>query len=119
VGVPLANQPRGTQRNRAIRREDEDALTQAIIQLASQHGRYGYRGSKAAGIPPRHGNRLMDDIHERVHSNPKEAGANVHPIKRGGAVRLEVASTRFLNGNEAAACLGSMTTTERLEIQEQ
>jgi hypothetical protein len=39
----LANQPRGTQRYRAIRREDEDALTQAIIQLASQYGRYGYR----------------------------------------------------------------------------
>ena len=32
----LANQPRGTQRYRAIRREDEDALTQSIIQLASQ-----------------------------------------------------------------------------------
>ncbi len=26
----LANQPRGTQRYRAIRREDEDALTQEI-----------------------------------------------------------------------------------------
>jgi transposase InsO family protein len=39
----LANQPRGTQRYRAIRREDEDALTQAIVQLASQYGRYGYR----------------------------------------------------------------------------
>ena len=30
----LANQPRGTQRYHAIRREDEDALTQAVIQLA-------------------------------------------------------------------------------------
>jgi putative transposase len=39
----LANQPRGTQRYRAIRREDEDALTQEIVQLASQYGRYGYR----------------------------------------------------------------------------
>ena len=39
----LANQPRGTQRYRAIRREDEDAFTQAIILLASQYGRYGYR----------------------------------------------------------------------------
>jgi putative transposase len=39
----LPNQPRGTQRYRAIRREDEDALTQAIIQLASQYGRYGNR----------------------------------------------------------------------------
>jgi uncharacterized protein YecT (DUF1311 family) len=37
----LANQPRGTQRYRAIRREDEDALTQAIVQLASAHARRG------------------------------------------------------------------------------
>ena len=39
----MANQPRGTQRHRAIRREDEGALTQEIVQLASQYGRYGYR----------------------------------------------------------------------------
>jgi transposase InsO family protein len=36
-------QPRGTQRYRPTQREDEDRLTQAIIQLASQYGRYGYR----------------------------------------------------------------------------
>ena len=58
----LANQPRGTQRYRAIRREDEDALTQAIIQLASQYGRYGYRRITALvecqgdrGLGRRHG----------------------------------------------------------------
>ena len=39
----LVNQPRGTQRYRPTQREDEDALTQAIIELASQYGRYGYR----------------------------------------------------------------------------
>ncbi len=39
----LMGQPRGTQRYRPIQREDEDRLTQAIIQLASQYGRYGYR----------------------------------------------------------------------------
>ena len=42
-GCRLVNQPRGTQRYRPTQREDEDALTQAIIQLASQYGRYGYR----------------------------------------------------------------------------
>jgi len=26
-----------------IRRNDEDALTQAIVDLASEYGRYGYR----------------------------------------------------------------------------
>ena len=37
------NQPRGTQRYQSTPREDEDALTRAIIELASQYGRYGYR----------------------------------------------------------------------------
>jgi hypothetical protein len=39
----LVNQPRGTQRNQPTQREDEDRLTQAVIELASQYGRYGYR----------------------------------------------------------------------------
>jgi putative transposase len=39
----LVNQPRGTQRYQPTQREDEDRLTQAIIELASQYGRYGYR----------------------------------------------------------------------------
>ena len=39
----LVNQPRGTQRYQLTQREDEDALTQAIVMLASQYGRYGYR----------------------------------------------------------------------------
>jgi transposase InsO family protein len=39
----LVGQPRGTQRYTVIVRADEDALTQAIIGLASQYGRYGYR----------------------------------------------------------------------------
>jgi transposase InsO family protein len=37
------NQPRGTQRYQPTQRDDEDALTRAIITLASQYGRYGYR----------------------------------------------------------------------------
>ena len=39
----LVGQPRGTQRYSVILRADEDALTQAIIALAAQYGRYGYR----------------------------------------------------------------------------
>ena len=39
----LVNQPRGTQRYQPTQREDEDALTQAILVAASQYGRYGYR----------------------------------------------------------------------------
>ena len=39
----LVNQPRGTQRYQPTQRDDEDALTRAVIELASQYGRYGYR----------------------------------------------------------------------------
>jgi putative transposase len=39
----LVNQWRGTQRYLPNQRRDEDALTRAIITLASQYGRYGYR----------------------------------------------------------------------------
>ncbi len=40
----LLGQWRRTQRYAAIQRSDEDALTDAIIALASEYGRYGYRG---------------------------------------------------------------------------
>ena len=39
----LLGQHRGTQRYAPIRRVDEDALTAAIVALASHYGRYGYR----------------------------------------------------------------------------
>jgi putative transposase len=39
----LLGQWRGTQRYIITQRDDEDALTRAITQLASQYGRYGYR----------------------------------------------------------------------------
>ena len=39
----IVGQPRGTQRYSVIVRADEDALTQAIMALAVQYGRYGYR----------------------------------------------------------------------------
>ena len=39
----VLGQPRTTQRYAAVARSDEDALTAAIICLASQYGRYGYR----------------------------------------------------------------------------
>jgi putative transposase len=39
----LLGQWRGTQRYGPLQRTDEDALTRAIIALATQYGRYGYR----------------------------------------------------------------------------
>ena len=43
----MVGQPRGTQRYTTLVRADEDALTQTIIALASQYGRYGYRRIKS------------------------------------------------------------------------
>ncbi|MFB0489951.1 hypothetical protein ABIE45_002537 [Methylobacterium sp. OAE515] len=39
----IVGQHRGTQRTVPTVPADEDALTQAIIALASEYGRYGYR----------------------------------------------------------------------------
>ena len=39
----VVKQPRGTQRYIPTQRADEDQLTQAIIALACEYGRYGYR----------------------------------------------------------------------------
>jgi transposase InsO family protein len=39
----LLEQWRGTQRYAPLQRNDEDVLTRAIVTLASQYGRYGYR----------------------------------------------------------------------------
>ena len=43
----LLGQWRGTQRYAAVFRRDEDALTRAIIALATKYERYGYRRSTA------------------------------------------------------------------------
>lgn len=43
VACRVVGQPRSTHRYHPIRRADEDALTGAIIELASEYGRYGYR----------------------------------------------------------------------------
>ncbi|MFK7839329.1 MAG: IS3 family transposase [Bdellovibrionales bacterium] len=39
----VIKQPRSTQRREPIKRDDEDALTKAIIRLACEYGSYGYR----------------------------------------------------------------------------
>jgi hypothetical protein len=51
----LLGQWRGTQRYEVIRRTDEDALTRAIIELASEYGRYGYRQITHRGTKSRAG----------------------------------------------------------------
>jgi transposase InsO family protein len=39
----VLGQSRSTQRRVLVQRDDEDALTQAIVDLANEYGRYGYR----------------------------------------------------------------------------
>ncbi len=39
----VIGQPRSTQRYRRVGADDEAALTEAIVRLASEYGRYGYR----------------------------------------------------------------------------
>src|SRR5471030_2825858 len=60
----LVNQPRGTQRYQLTQREDEDALTQAIVELASQYGRYGYR--RVTALLRRDGWQVGKDRVERI-----------------------------------------------------
>jgi putative transposase len=60
----VAVQPRGTQRYWSTQREDEDALTQAIVTLASQYGRYDYR--RITALLRRAGWRIGKDRVERI-----------------------------------------------------
>ena len=60
----LVKQPRGTQRYRPTQREDEDTLTQAIVRLASQYGRYGYR--RITALLQHAGWRVGKDRVERI-----------------------------------------------------
>ena len=60
----LVNQPRGTQRYHLTRREDEDALTRAITDLATQYGRYGYR--RITALLKRDGWQVGKDRVERI-----------------------------------------------------
>jgi transposase InsO family protein len=60
----ILSQPRGTQRYRPILWPDEDLLTQRIISLACQYGRYGYR--RIAVMVNRSGLRVSRDRVERI-----------------------------------------------------
>jgi putative transposase len=60
----LLGQARRTQRYAPILRSDEDALTRAIITLASQYGRYGYR--RITGLLRTAGWRVGKDRVERI-----------------------------------------------------
>lgn len=60
----VVQQPRGTERYQPTQREDEDRLTQAIVALASQYGRYGYR--RITALLQQAGWRVGKDRVERI-----------------------------------------------------
>lgn len=60
----VAGQSRSTQRYLPIPRDDEDALIQAIIALAGQYGRYGYR--RITALPQEGGWVAGKDRVERI-----------------------------------------------------
>jgi len=47
LGAPCLSNCRPATRNAPLHHYDEDALTQAIVALALQYGRYGYRRIKS------------------------------------------------------------------------
>jgi transposase InsO family protein len=82
----LVNQPRGTQRYQLTQREDEDALTRAIVEFASEYGRYGYR--RITALLKRDGWQVGKDRVERIWRRerrkrpffPSGIGAGVRPM---------------------------------------
>jgi putative transposase len=60
----LVSQSRGTQRYQPAQHDDEDALTRATIELASQYGRYGYR--RITALLQRAGWQVGKDRIERI-----------------------------------------------------
>jgi transposase InsO family protein len=60
----VVKQQRGTQRYRPTQREDEEALTRAIVEFASQYGRYGYR--RITALLKRDGWQVGKDRVERI-----------------------------------------------------
>jgi putative transposase len=64
LGCRILSQPWGTQRYHPIKRADEDALTQQILSLACQYGRYGYR--RITAMLNRGGFRIGKDRVQRI-----------------------------------------------------
>ena len=60
----LVKQPLGTQRYQVTQRSDEELLTRAIVQLAAEYGRYGYR--RITAMLKRDGWQVGKDRVERI-----------------------------------------------------
>ena len=75
-------QPRGTQRYRPTQRDDEDTLTQAIVTLAGQYGRYGYR--RITALLRRTGWQVGKDRVERIWRREGLKGSTRSRSREGG-----------------------------------
>jgi len=60
----IVSQPRGTQRYVPTVRADEDVLTKAVVTLASEYGRYGYR--RITALPRSGGWQIGKDRVQRI-----------------------------------------------------
>jgi len=60
----VLDQYRSTQRHMAVVKSDEDALTRAIVELAAQYGRYGYK--RVTGLLREAGWRVNKKRVERI-----------------------------------------------------
>jgi transposase InsO family protein len=78
----VIGQPRSTQRYRRIGADDEAALTEAIVRLASEYGRYGYR--RITALLRREGWHVN---HKRVERIWRREGLKV-PVKQPKRGRL-------------------------------
>ena len=73
---------RGTQRYITTQCDDEDALTKAILELASQYGRYGYR--RITALLQRAGWNACRDRVQRISTPPRAKAARVGDPGSGG-----------------------------------
>ena len=88
---------RGTQRYLPLARTDEEALTEAIIELASEYGRYGYRRIAGQFCKPK-AEQVGKDRVQRIW---RREGLKV-PAETNGA-RQVVAKRRFVRAAAAGA----------------
>ena len=90
----LLGQWRGTQRYEPVHRLDEDELTQAIIALAANYGRYGYR--RITALLRRASWQVGKDRVQRIWRRAESAAKTQ-------AAKTTVAERRFLYTTEAGA----------------
>lgn len=94
----LVNQPRGTQRYHLTQREDEDALTLAITDLAPQYERHANR--RIAALLKRGGWQVGKDLHEGNQGAGGKVASSLQHRPATLFVRLPTTGTSGMGDNE-------------------